>query len=131
MQVYSARLRVHARLSGLRRLMYYHPLLSGVVGTAATFCSLAAVFLLVWLRSAELPVQVRRRGRAGGQAERSAVWRSCSLVVLQSDSFAVCPSVFQSVSCEEIQLFIWRHSLRPSIGPLYIILFYTEPPVRR
>ena len=62
MQVYSARLRVHARLSGLRRLMYHHPLVTGVLGTAATFCSLAAVFLLVWLRSAELPVQVREVG---------------------------------------------------------------------
>lgn len=62
-QVYSARLQVHARLSGLRRLMYLHPLVTGVLGTAATFCSLAAVFLLVWLRSTELPVQLRTRLR--------------------------------------------------------------------
>ncbi|XP_043234989.1 seipin-like isoform X2 [Amphibalanus amphitrite] len=69
-QVYSARLRVHARLSGLRRIMYHHPLVSGVLGTAATFCSLAVVFLLVWLRSAELPVQLRSRLRRirGGRA---------------------------------------------------------------
>ena len=45
--------------------MYHHPLLTGLLGTAATFCSLATVFLLVWLRSTELPVQVGSEGMVG------------------------------------------------------------------
>ncbi|XP_037071890.1 seipin-like isoform X3 [Pollicipes pollicipes] len=63
-QLYAARLRVHARLTGLRRLMYHHPLLSGLVGTLAIFCSVSLVFLLLWLRNTELPQTLARLRRA-------------------------------------------------------------------
>jgi len=80
LQLYGARLRVHARLGGLRRLMYHHPLLTGALGTAATFCSLCFCFLLIWLRAGELPDTLSRLtgGRIRGSTPHPDVGRTGS-----------------------------------------------------
>ncbi|XP_065510179.1 seipin [Caloenas nicobarica] len=50
LQIYGARLRLHARLSGIRYLLFHFPLTSAVLGVAGNFALLSLVLLLGYLR---------------------------------------------------------------------------------
>ncbi|XP_054723846.1 seipin-like, partial [Uloborus diversus] len=49
-EIYSASLRIHARFTGLRYLMYYWPVLSALVGIGTNFFLLVLVIALIWAR---------------------------------------------------------------------------------
>ena len=49
-QVYSARLQVHAELSGLRHIMYHHPWISSVSGIIANITVLTTIILISYTR---------------------------------------------------------------------------------
>ena len=49
-QVYTARLQVHAQLSGLRHIMYHHPWISSVSGVVANIIILTVIILISWSR---------------------------------------------------------------------------------
>ncbi|XP_071657564.1 seipin [Patagioenas fasciata] len=60
-QIYGAQLRLHARLSGIRYLLYHFPLSSALVGVAGNFALLSAALLLGCLRWAPPPRRERPR----------------------------------------------------------------------
>ena len=49
-QVYSARLQVHAELSGLRHIMYHHPWISSVSGIIANIILLTTIIIISYTR---------------------------------------------------------------------------------
>jgi len=49
-QVYSAKMEIHAQLSGLRHLMYHHPWVSSVTGILANILTLSIIILMSWSR---------------------------------------------------------------------------------
>uniref|UniRef100_A0A8C2T1D0 Seipin n=1 Tax=Coturnix japonica TaxID=93934 RepID=A0A8C2T1D0_COTJA len=68
-EIYSARLRLHARLSGIRYVLYHFPLTSAMLGIATNFTVMAAIVLLSCIRGGALwpqpqPVPIRRLQRA-------------------------------------------------------------------
>ncbi|XP_064593095.1 seipin [Zonotrichia leucophrys gambelii] len=76
-QLYGARLRVHAHFSGLRYLLYHFPVTSAVVGVAGNWTLLALLTLggyLQWGRGPQRPrprppQERRNRGGATGEGE--------------------------------------------------------------
>merc|ERR1712059_149820 len=47
-QVYSAKMEIHAQLTGLRHLMYHHPWISSFIGIFANILTLCTLILLSW-----------------------------------------------------------------------------------
>ncbi|XP_032939545.1 seipin [Catharus ustulatus] len=78
-QLYGARLRVHAHFSGLRYLLYHFPLTSAVLGVAGNWTLLALLTLggyLQWGRGPRRPrpaQELRSQGGAPGEGEGTDV----------------------------------------------------------
>ncbi|CAN8177787.1 unnamed protein product [Coccothraustes coccothraustes] len=71
-QLYGARLRVHAHFSGLRYLLYHFPLTSAVLGVAGNWTLLALLTLggyLQWGRGPRPAQERRSQGGAPGEGE--------------------------------------------------------------
>merc|ERR1719309_171113 len=49
-QVYSAKITIHAELSGLRHIMYHHPWISSVSGILGNIFTLSVILILSWSR---------------------------------------------------------------------------------
>lgn len=70
LQLYGARLRVHAHFSGLRYLLYHFPLTSALLGIATNFAFLGALLLLGCARGrGHGQADPRRRSPGPGDAE--------------------------------------------------------------
>merc|ERR1712038_1688158 len=49
-QIYSAKMEIHAQLSGLRHIMYHHPWISSLTGILANISTLTLILLISWAK---------------------------------------------------------------------------------
>jgi len=49
-QIYSAKMEIHAQLSGLRHIMYHHPWISTLTGIMANISTLTVILLISWVK---------------------------------------------------------------------------------
>lgn len=69
-QIYNMMLKIHARFSGLRYLMFYWPLLSAIVGISSNFFFLSIVVFFSWLAfAANSSIELREQTDGKGSDE--------------------------------------------------------------
>jgi len=68
-QVYTAKMEIHAQLSGLRHLMYHHPWVSSVTGILANILTLSIIILMSWSRFLGPELEMEQTQKAEIQKE--------------------------------------------------------------
>lgn len=76
-QIYSAKMEIHAQLSGLRHVMYHHPWISSIAGILANILTLSVVVAMSWStltgRALEPALADRRASESSSEGSEATV----------------------------------------------------------